>query len=194
VATLDTRTAPDHQHTAAWLRRARLRGGPLGELALALPPTLTMIATLFFVEVLTSQRILFASLASSAFLIYREPTHGMNSVRVMASAHVAATALGIGCAFLLGAGYVAAALAMALTIVVLVLGGLVHPPAVSTALGFAFYARQDEAVGVFLLALLMVAVLVVLERVAIWTLARVQPAIAPDRPDDTPVPRAQVVS
>jgi hypothetical protein len=78
VATLDTRTAPDHQHTAAWLRRARLRGGPLGELAL--------------------------------------------------------------------------------------------------------------------LALLMVAVLVVLERVAIWTLARVQPAIAPDRPDDTPRPRAQVVS
>ena len=151
-----------------------------------------MIATLFFVEVLTSQRILFASLASSAFLIYREPTHVMNSVRVMGAAHVAATALGVGCAFLLGAGYVAAAVAMALTIVVLVLGGLVHPPAVSTALGFAFYARQGEAVGVFLLALLMVAVLVVLERVALWTLARVQPAIAPDGPDQAPRPRARV--
>jgi CBS-domain-containing membrane protein len=133
-----------------------------------------MIAALFFVEVLTDQRVLFASLASSAFLIYREPTHGMNSVRVMAGAHLVATVLGVGCAFLLGAGYVAAAAAMALSIVVLVLGNLVHPPAVSTALGFGFYARQDEAVGVFLLALLMVAMLVFLERLAVWTLARVQ--------------------
>jgi hypothetical protein len=67
----------------------------------------------------------------------------------------------------------------------------VHPPAVSTALGFAFYARQDEAVGVFLLALLMVAVLVVLERVAIWTLARVQP-LAPDRLELPSSPHEQV--
>ena len=137
-----------------------------------------MIATLFFIEVLTNQRILFASLASSAFLIYREPTHGMNSVRVMAGAHLLATMFGVGGAFLLGAGYVAAAVAMALTILVLVLGDLVHPPAVSTALGFAFYARQNEAVGVFLLALLMLAVLVVLERLAVWTLARVQSTAA----------------
>jgi CBS-domain-containing membrane protein len=155
------------------LRRARLRGGPLGELALALPPTLMVITTLLFVEVLTSQRILFASLASSAFLIYREPTHNMNSVRVMTGAHLAATVLGVGCAFVLGSGYVAAAVAMALTITVLVLSGLVHPPAVSTALGFAFFASQEQAVGVFLLALVMLGVLVILERLAVWTLARV---------------------
>jgi hypothetical protein len=59
----------------------RLRGGLLGELALALPPTLTIIVVLFFVEALTRQRILFASLASSAFLIYREPERRMNTMR-----------------------------------------------------------------------------------------------------------------
>jgi CBS-domain-containing membrane protein len=177
VATSEARTTSPTQsedRTHSRVRWARLRGGPLGELALALPPTLTVIATLFFVEMLTTQRVLFASLASSAFLIYREPTHGMNSVRVMTGAHLAATVLGVGCAFVLGAGYVAAAAAMTLTIVVLVLGEMVHPPAVSTALGFAFYARQDDAMGAFLLALVMLAVLVVLERLAVWTLIRVQ--------------------
>jgi CBS-domain-containing membrane protein len=132
-----------------------------------------MIAALFFVEVLTDQRVLFASLASSAFLIYREPTHNMNTVRVMTGAHLAATCIDVVCAFVLGAGYVAAAVAMTLTIVTLGVGSLVHPPAVSTALGFAFYARQDQALGVFLLSLLMVTVLVILERLAVWTLARV---------------------
>ena len=71
---------------------------------------------------------------------------------------------------------------MALTIAVLVLGDMVHPPAVSTALGFAFFARQSEAVAVFLLALLMVAALVFLERLAVWTLVRVQTTSGPRDP------------
>jgi CBS-domain-containing membrane protein len=174
VCIVDAHSQLDRRRAAALVRRARLRGGPLGELVLALPPTLTVIAALFFVEALTSQRVLFASLASSAFLIYREPTHSMNSLRVMAGAHLAASVLGVGCAFLLGAGYRAAAVAMVMTIIVLVLGDLVHPPAVATALGFAFYARQAEVVGVFVLAVLMVVILVVLERVAVWTLVRVE--------------------
>jgi len=166
-------SAVPRRHTLL-VRRATLRGGPLGELALAVPSTLTMIASLFFVQVLTSQRVLFASLASSAFPIYREPTHPMNGLRVVTGAHLIATVLGVGCALVLGPGYVAAAAAMAITIFVLVIGDLVHPPAVSTALGFAFYARQEEAVGVFLLAVLMLATLVILERLAVWTLVRIQ--------------------
>lgn len=48
--------------------RARL---PLkGELLLALAPTITVLIVFALVEVLSNQRLLFASLASSAFLIY----------------------------------------------------------------------------------------------------------------------------
>jgi CBS-domain-containing membrane protein len=133
-----------------------------------------MIAVLFFVEALTSQRILFASLASRAFLIYREPTHSMNTVQVVAGAHVIAAVVGVASAFGLGAGYLAAALAMATVILVLVMAGCMHPPAIATALGFAFYARQQDAIGIFLLALLMLAMLVLLERLALWTLARIE--------------------
>jgi CBS-domain-containing membrane protein len=153
----------------------RLRGGLLGELALALLPTLTIIVVLFFVEALTRQRILFASLASSAFLIYREPERRMNTMRVMIAAHIVAVVTGTASGLVLGSGYIAAALAMTLTIFMLIVGNVVHPPAIATALGFAFYSGQYETVGVFLLALFMLAVLAGLQRAAIWSLARVQP-------------------
>lgn len=60
----------------------------------------------------------------------------------------------------------------------LVLLRAVHPPAISTALGFAFYAGQGRAVGVFVLALLLVATLVTLQRLAIWTFRRLARAAA----------------
>ena len=44
-----------------------------GELALATAPTVTVLVVLALVEVLSRQRLLFASLASSAFLIYLDP-------------------------------------------------------------------------------------------------------------------------
>jgi hypothetical protein len=64
--------------------RALRRRLPLsGELALAALPTATVLAVLALVERLTTQRLLFASLASSAFLIYLDPEHGMNRVRAL---------------------------------------------------------------------------------------------------------------
>ena len=68
------------------------RGGVWGELALALLPTLTILLVLAFVEAFSRQRLLFASLASSAFLIYLEPRHRTNSVRTLALAQGAALA------------------------------------------------------------------------------------------------------
>lgn len=46
------------------------RIGLKGELLLAAMPTLTVLLVLALVEALSNQRLLFASLASSAFLIY----------------------------------------------------------------------------------------------------------------------------
>lgn len=49
------------------------------ELILALLPTLVVLGVLAFVEVLSRQGLLFASLASSAFLIYLDPQHNTNT-------------------------------------------------------------------------------------------------------------------
>ena len=51
------------------------------ELTLALLPTLTVLLVLWFIEVYGHERLLFASLASSAFLIYVDPQLKMNRIR-----------------------------------------------------------------------------------------------------------------
>jgi hypothetical protein len=79
-----------------------------GELALATAPTVTVLA---LVEVLSRQRLLFASLASNAFLIYLDPQHGTNSVRSLISAQMMAAGLGLATYLLLGPGYLSGAIA-----------------------------------------------------------------------------------
>jgi hypothetical protein len=93
--------------------------GLRGELILILLPTLTVLGVLGFIEVLSRQRILFASLASSAFLIYLDPQHGANAIRTLVVAHL--TAAGLLTYLVFGHSYVAAGSATVLTI------GLVVP-------------------------------------------------------------------
>jgi CBS-domain-containing membrane protein len=150
------------------------RGGLRGELLLAIPPTVVVLLAVLLLETLRNERILFASLAASAFLIYRDPVHPMNGVRVMVAAHSVAVVTGVACGTLLGPGYGAAALALIVTLLVLIVFHIVHPPAVSTALGFAYFAHPIQAVGLFVVALAMIAVLIVLQRTALWTLRRIQ--------------------
>ncbi len=64
-------------------RNARRRLGWRQELLLALLPTITVLAVMALVERFSEQRLLFASLASSAFLIYLDPLHGTNSTRTL---------------------------------------------------------------------------------------------------------------
>lgn len=148
------------------------RGGWLGELSLALPPTLTVLAAVFLMETFAHQRILFASLASSAFLIYYDPLHRMNTVRVMASSQLLACVVGVAFATV-APGYGAAALAMVVTILLLISFRIVHPPAVATALAFSFLTPRDQMIVTFVAALGIIVILTVLQRLAIWTLRRV---------------------
>jgi CBS-domain-containing membrane protein len=104
-------------------RRLDLRG----EFALALVPTLTILGVLALVEVLTEQRLLFASLAASAFLIYLDPQHGTNSVRTLIISQMMAATLGLLAYFFLGAGYWSAGTAMIASIVLMILLNAVHP-------------------------------------------------------------------
>jgi len=142
------------------------------ELLLALLPTATVLGVFGLIEAFGGQRLLFASLASSAFLVYRDPEHQMNTVRSLLAAHAAAVAAGLLGAAALGPGYAAASAAMTATIVAMVLLDAVHPPAVSTALGFAFRPESAGTVGLFALAVGLVAALVALQRAALWLLRR----------------------
>ena len=142
------------------------------ELTLALLPTATVLGMLGGVEVFSRQRLLFASLASSAFLIYVDPEHPANNVRTLVLAQGSAVLLGFGADWAFGAGYLAAAVAMVATIVLTVSLRAMHPPAVSTALTFAFRANPASNLLLFGLSLGLIVALVVLERVSLWLMDR----------------------
>ena len=138
------------------------------EFMLALLPTATVLVVYAFIEVLSNQRLLFASLASSAFLIYLDPQHGTNRVRTLVFAQLGGALVGLVFYLLLGPGYLSGGAAMIVTIVFMILFDVVHPPAVSTSLSFAFRAGSESNLLIFMLAVGITAVLVVLQRAATW--------------------------
>jgi CBS-domain-containing membrane protein len=153
-------------------RRLRARIGLKGELALAILPTVVVLGVLALVETLSEQRLLFASLASSAFLIYLDPKHGMNATRTLVVSQLLAATVGAAGFMLTGPGYASAGGAMVVTIVLMIVLDAVHPPAVSTAMSFALRAGDTSNLALFALAVGITAVLVVLERAAVWMVAR----------------------
>lgn len=152
--------------------RRRERIGLKGELTLALLPTLTVLLVLALVEVLNNQRLLFASLASSAFLIYLDPEHGMNGVRTLVLAQMGAALLGLMSYTAIGPGYLSAGTAMVLAIGLMIVLDAMHPPAVATALSFGLRAGDESNIVLFGMAVGITAALVVLQRAALWLLRR----------------------
>ncbi len=164
---------------------ARTRLEVRRELALALLPTLTVLLVMAFVEALSKQRLLFASLAGSAFLIYLDPHHSTNRARTLIAAHTLAALIGFGCSIVLGSGYAAPGAAMSLTVLIMVLLDVVHPPAVSTSLAFATRGAQESNLLLFELSLALIVMLLLLQRTLSWLLSRFSPASAA-RPSKTP--------
>ena len=159
-------------------RRIPLRG----EFVLALLPTAVVLVVLAFVEVLSSQRLLFASLASSAFLIYLDPQHGTNRVRTLILSQLIAAGLGFVAHLIFRPShpYLAGGTAMVATIFLMILLDVVHPPAVATSLSFAFRAGDERNLVLFALAVGITAVLVALQRAAVWLLARYSKRTRPE--------------
>ena len=153
-------------------RRLSLRG----EFALALMPTLTVLCVFALVEVLSDHRLLFASLASSAFLIYLDPQHGTNSVRTLVVSQMTAATVGLLLYLWLGPGYLSGGCAMVVTITLMILLDAMHPPAVATSLSFAFRAGDESNLLLFGLAVGITAVLVLLQRITLWAVARAERA------------------
>jgi hypothetical protein len=94
-------------------RAPRQRSGLGGELLLAFAPTVTVLIVFALVETLSQQRLLFASLASSAFLIYLDPQHGTNTVRTLVLAQMLTASVGLLLYLALGPGYLSGGVAMA---------------------------------------------------------------------------------
>ena len=138
---------------------------------LAIAPTVVVLSVLALVEVLSNQRLLFASLASSAFLIYLDPQHGTNSVRTLILSQMMAATIGLIAYLLLGSGYPSGGAAMVLTIALMILLDLVHPPAVATSLSFALRAGDASNLFLFGLAVGITTILVILERFSLWLIA-----------------------
>ena len=140
------------------------------EISLALLPTVTMAIVLFLLEMYGKQHLLFASLASSAFLIYLDPQHPTNSIYTLAMAQISAALIGIGVIKLIGPGYTSAMLAMVLAIFFMVILNVMHPPAVSTALTFAF--ETGKTLPLFFIALGLLLILVIIQKVSVWMINR----------------------
>jgi len=143
-----------------------------GELALAIAPTAIVLVVFALVEVLSRQRLLFASLASSAFLIYLDPQHGTNTMRTLMVAQIMAAIIGWITYLVFGSGYLSGGISMVVTIILMILMDVVHPPAVSTSLSFALKAGNENNLVLFGLAVGITALLVALERFTLWVLAR----------------------
>ena len=137
------------------------------DLALALMPTLTVLLVFALVEAWSRQRLLFASLASSAFLVYLDPKHETNSVRTLLLAQVPAALLGFAAHALLGPTFWAAGGAMVLVILGMIAVRAMHPPAVSTALTFALGAGAWRSLALFGLCLGLIVLLVFLQRAVV---------------------------
>jgi CBS-domain-containing membrane protein len=152
-------------------RSLRRRLNLPGEFALAVLPTVTVLAVLGLVEVLSRQRLLFASLASSSFLIYLDPQHGTNTIRTLVVSHMMSAVIGFLTYTMLGSGYLAAGSAMVIAIVAMILLDVVHPPAISTSLSFALRAGDESNLVLFGLALAITVLLVLMERCALWIMA-----------------------
>jgi CBS-domain-containing membrane protein len=148
------------------------RIGLKGELLLAAMPTLTVLLVLALVEALSNQRLLFASLASSAFLIYLNPEHAVNSVRTLLLAQIGCATIGLICFQTLGAGYLSGGAAMVLAIGMMILTDSMHPPAVSSALSFALKAGDESNLLLFSMAVGITAMLVIIQRTVLWLLRR----------------------
>lgn len=175
----DRPNGPEVENAATRATVGLRRGGVWGELALAVPPTIVILIVILAIEGITRQRLLFASLASSAFLIYYAPLDRTNAIRVMVTAQALGCALGVIAGLLLGDGYMAGALAMVITILLLITFDVVHPPAISTALGFAFVTPKDRTLLLFAAAIVLLGVLVVLQHIAVWTMHRIGAEVEP---------------
>lgn len=159
----------DVKHTGPRTEPVRLSRSD--ELILALAPTATVLLMLGLVKALGQEHLLCVSLASSAFLVYRDPEHETNGIRVLLVSQMTAAGVGLMTWSLFGPGFMSAGISMASTILLMILFNAIHPPAVSTALAFALCTDHNSNFESFELAVAITIVLIALKHLGLWLFA-----------------------
>jgi CBS-domain-containing membrane protein len=156
-------------------RHSHLRLSVRQQFGLAIMPTVVVLLMVGCVQALRNQPLIFTSLASSAFLVYLDPEHPTNRVRTFLIAQGSAAILGFGSVSLLGTGFLAPGVALVLTIVLIITLDAMHPPAMSTALSFAFHTSSLKTLAIFGLTMVVIASLVALQKAAFWLVQKAGP-------------------
>jgi CBS-domain-containing membrane protein len=156
-------------------RHAHLRLSVRQQFGLAIMPTVVVLLMVGCLQALRNQPLIFTSLASSAFLVYLDPEHPTNRVRTFLIAQGSAALLGFGSVSLLGTGFLAPGVALVLTIVLIITLDAMHPPAMSTALSFAFHTSSLKTLAIFGLMMVVIASLVALQKAAFWLVQKASP-------------------
>jgi CBS-domain-containing membrane protein len=143
-----------------------------GQIVTVVFPTLTVLVVLAILEGVTRHPLLFTSLGSSAFLGHVDPRPGKRAVLVLLVTQLAGAILGLVAFTVVGPGYTAAGVAVFAVTLGMVAADTLHPPAVSTALAFAFKAEADRNLALFGTALAATAAMVTVGRVAFWLVDR----------------------
>lgn len=184
--------------TAALSRKAPVRFGDvwragLGSLAgIALT---AIVARLLVGESLSLGPLLVAPVGASAVLLFAVPASPLAQPRAVIGGNVLSALVGVTCAMLIPEPIAAAAIAVALSIVLMSLAGCLHPPGGAMALS-AVLAGQGIGYG-FVLAPAICSVLLVLSAVALNRAMgrsyphRVPAAASPHATKD-PVPQSRV--
>ena len=149
-------------------RHSDLRLSLRQQFGLAIMPTVVVLLMVSCVQALRNQPLIFNSLASSAFLVYLDPEHPTNRVRTFLIAQGSAALLGFASVSLLGTGFLAPGVALVLTVVLVITLDAMHPPAMSTALSFAFHMRSLKTLAIFALTMVVIASLAALQKAAFW--------------------------
>jgi CBS-domain-containing membrane protein len=142
------------------------------EAMLALLPTVVVLGVMGMVESFSRQRLLFASLGASAFLIYLDPGHGTNSARTLILSQMVSAIIGYLAFSTLGPNYLSMASAMILTIILMIMLDAVHPPAIPTTLSFAYNSGPIKNLLFFGLAVGLILLLVYVQKATLTALAR----------------------
>ena len=156
-------------------RHSHLRLSVRQQFGLAIMPTVVVLLMVGCVQALRNQPLIFTSLASSAFLVYLDPEHPTNRVRTFLIAQGSAALLGFGSVSLLGPGFLAPGVALVLTIVLIITLDAMHPPAMSTALSFAFRTSSLKTLAIFGVTMVVIASLVALQKAAFWLVQKAGP-------------------
>ena len=162
-------------------RHSHLRLSVRQQFGLAIMPTVVVLLMVGCVQALRNQPLIFTSLASSAFLVYLDPEHPTNRVRTFLIAQGSAALLGFGSVSLLGTGFLAPGVALVLTIVLIISLDAMHPPAMSTALSFAFHASSPKTLAIFGVTMVVIASLVALQKAAFWLVQKAGPPASMDK-------------